>query len=133
MWDTNMYPNFTAEELRCQGTGAINFHPGFMEALQALRTELGEPMTITSGCRATAHNANVGGNPRSLHICDQPQHKGQLGTLAVDVASTGGPYRGRLFALAWKHGFSIGWNAKRGFLHLDRRDMVGLKQTSFDY
>ena len=131
---TLLTANFTLAELRCKcGCGQATFHPGFLASLQALRDELGRPMTPTSGARCLKHNKAVGGHPKSLHICDSPQRQGQAGALAVDVAATDGAYRGQLFALAWKHGFSIGWNAKRGFLHFDRRDLVGLPQSTFDY
>ena len=123
------WPNFSPAELRCKGTGLLRYDQRFLDALQALRTALRQPLTVTSGCRAESHNAKVGGHPRSLHIGDtRPE-----GALAVDIACPDGALRGSLFSLAWQHGFSIGWNAKRGFLHLDRRDLVGLPQTSFDY
>lgn len=125
---------FTVSELSCKcGCGRVNFHPGFLNSLTALRLEIDRPMRLTSAARCKAHNERVGGTARSLHICDEPQHTGQVGGLAVDVAAADGSYRGELFALAWVHGFSIGWNAKKGFLHLDRRDLIGLPQTSFDY
>ena len=129
--DWTRWPNFRPAELQCKGSGRLTLHPGFMDALQGLRLAIARPMTLTSACRADWYNAQVGGHPRSLHIADMPQHEGQLGTLAVDVAATDGGYRGDLFALAWHAGWSIGWG--RGFLHLDRRDFVGLPQTSFDY
>lgn len=129
--DAWRWPNFTPDELRCKGSGKLAFHPGFLDALQQLRSELGKPMVITSGCRSTMHNAAVGGHSHSLHICDAPQHDGQLGTLAVDVAYGSGAFRGALVSLAWAIGFSIGWG--NGFIHLDRRDFVGLPRTTFDY
>lgn len=125
---------FSTAELQCKcGCARAVFHPGFLAELDGLREEFGLPMKPTSACRCKKHNTNVGGNPRSLHICDEPQHPGQLGTLGIDIATPDGTYRGRLFAFAWRRGWSIGWNAKRGFLHLDRRDYAGLPQTSFDY
>jgi hypothetical protein len=124
---------FTEAELACKGSGLLRFHPGFLNELDILREHFGLPMTLNSACRSKAHNAAVGGNPRSLHIGDVPQHKGQEGTLAVDVATPDGHYRGRLFQLAWEMGFSIGWNAKAKFLHLDQRVWIGLSQNSFDY
>lgn len=131
---TKLTEDFWDYEMRCKcGCGLLIIHPGFMQWLQAVRDELRVPMHVTSGCRCKEYNAKIGGHPKSLHICDEPQHSGQQGTLAVDIAAADGVYRGRLFAVAWLAGFSVGWNAKRGFLHLDRRDMVGLSQTSFDY
>ena len=129
-----MTPHFSEAELRCRcNCGLVRFHPGFLNSLESLRAELNRPMSLTSACRCSEHNETVGGHPKSLHVGDVAMHPGQQGTLGVDVEAAEGAFRGRLFAVAWKHGFSIGWNAKRKFLHLDRRDLVGLPQTSFDY
>ena len=129
--------NFYQDEFTCRCSNSscsgLILHPGFIEALQSVRDELDLPMHPTSGCRCFLYNQQIGGHERSLHVMDRSQHQGQLGTLATDFAATDGSYRGKLFTVAWKHGFSIGWNAKRGFLHLDRRDWLGLPQSSFDY
>ena len=135
--------NFTPSEFRCRGIGCcgglIRIHPGFLDRLQLLRNELGLPMHVLSGCRCAVHNARparlggAGGHARSLHVADHPMHAGQEGTLGVDIAAVDGYYRGRLFSIAWQHGWSVGWNAARSFLHLDMRQWVGLAQTSFDY
>lgn len=131
----NLTKHFTTEELACKHCGLAKFHPGFLETFEQLRVKLDAGMTPTSGCRCAEHNASIPGHPRSLHVGDTPAHadKGQRGCLAVDIAAVDGAYRGRLFALAWASGWSIGWNAKKGFLHLDRRDFIGMPQTSFDY
>ena len=128
-----MTPSFTRAELACRCCGLAQFHPGFLTRLQELRDAFGEPMKVNSACRCINHNVALGAAVRSFHIGDQPQHAGQQGTMAIDIATPSGPYRGKLFAEAWARGWSIGWNAKRGFLHLDRRVDVGLPQTSFDY
>ena len=126
---------FTYDEMACDHCGGARLHPGFGEELDALREEFGQPMAVTSFCRCKQHNTNVKGHEKSLHVFDFPAHAnlGQQGTLAVDVATPDGTYRGKLFAIAWRRGWSIGWNASKKFLHLDRRDMIGLPQTSFDY
>jgi len=124
---------FQDAELQCRHCGMLKLHRGFRDALEALREVFRRPMTLTSACRCKAHNEAVGGHPKSLHVGDVEQHPGQQGTLAVDVATPNGTYRGELFRLAWERGWSIGWNAKKNFLHLDRRVDVGLPQTSFDY
>lgn len=124
---------FKDEELACSHCGLLRLHRGFRDSLNALRQELGLPMQISGPGRCKAHNTAVGGHPKSLHIMDEPQHEGQQGGLGVDVVTLDGVYRGKLFSVAWKRGWSIGWNAKKKFLHLDRRDFVGLPQTSFDY
>ena len=125
------WENFSPDEMRCKGSGMLIVSDQFMDALQTLREELSRPMLLTSACRSADHNRNVGGHPRSLHICDEPAHSSQDGCLAVDVAVADDSYRGNLFATAWRLGWSVGWNTT--FVHLDRRDFVGLKQSTFDY
>lgn len=133
MTDFSRIEFFQISELKCRcgKCGTPEFHPTFVEGLDFLRKALHRPMQITSGARCAAYNKQVGGHPRSLHVWDEPQHEGQLGCMAVDVAFPANGYRGDLFALAWKLGFSIGWG--RGFLHLDRRQLLGLATTTFDY
>lgn len=129
-----MFPNFSAEELRCKGSGLLILAPGFGQALQGLRDALGAPMTINSACRSAAHNADVGGHPRSLHVCDTP-HWPTGGCCAVDVRALAGrddEYRAALEALAWARGWSVGVNPR--FLHLDlRTQYAGLAQARFTY
>lgn len=134
---SDLSKNFQDYELRCRGSGKLIIHPGFIDQLQLLRDDVfaasKRGIVVLSGCRSFEYNALIGGHPLSLHVCDKPMHPGQQGTLAVDAAAIDGWYRGVLFASAWNRGWSIGWNAARKFLHLDRRDLVGLKQDSFDY
>lgn len=143
-----MLPNFSADELRCKGSGILILAPGFGQALQGLRdalalraTELGLPqewarMRINSACRSAAHNAAVGGHPRSLHVADKPA-RATGGCCAVDVGcpvteSGAELYRSHLAALAWARGWSIGDH--RLFLHLDMRAVyAGLPQARFNY
>jgi zinc D-Ala-D-Ala carboxypeptidase len=128
-----MTPHFSKAELQCKcGCGLAQFHPGFLDHLETLRRAYGRPMRLTSACRCAAHNAKVSPQApiRSLHIGDRETRPGHNGTLAVDVAVTG-EGKGDLFALAWRHGWSVGWN--RAFLHLDRRSDIGMPQTTFEY
>lgn len=125
---------FKDPELVCKcGCGILKLHRGFRDELERLRIAFKRPMVITSACRCKKHNEAVGGHPNSLHVGDVPAHPGQTGALAVDVETLAGDFRGELFRLAWERGWSIGWGGKRRFLHLDRRDFVGLPQNSFDY
>ncbi len=128
-----MTPHFSKAELQCKcGCGLAQFQTGFLDQLELLRTVFGRPMRLTSACRCADHNAKV--SPlaplRSLHIGDRETRPGHNGTLAVDVAVTG-EGKGDLFALAWRHGWSVGWN--RAFLHLDRRGDIGMPQVTFEY
>jgi len=125
---------FTKRELECKcGCGLAQFHPGFLEKLDLLRAEFGRPMNPSSACRCSRHNARVSPlAPRtSLHIGDVAVRPNQKGAAAIDIRCPDGEYKGKLFALAWKSGWSIGWN--RTFLHLDRRIDLGMPQTTFEY
>jgi hypothetical protein len=128
-----MTPHFGRDELQCRcGCGLARFHPGALDQLELLRTAYGRPMKLTSACRCSGHNARVSilAPLRSLHIGDRETRPGQQGAMAFDVAVTGED-KGDLFAVAWRHGWSIGWN--RAFLHLDRRTDIGMEQTTFEY
>lgn len=125
------WKNFEPWELACRSDGSLVVSWRFMEQLQGLRKLFDKPMHITSGYRTDEHNEDIRGKKGSFHL-DRPE-RGIEGALGVDVAATDGPYRGELFARAWTAGWSIGWNAKRGFLHLDRRLDIGWRQTTFDY
>jgi len=126
-----VWENFSPDEMRCKGSKMLIVSDKFMDSLQTLREEFSRPMRLTSACRSAAHNNSVGGHPRSLHICDEPSRPEQQGCLAVDVAVPDGSHRGHLVSTAWRLGWSVGWN--KTFVHLDRRDFVALKQTTFDY
>lgn len=128
-----MTPHFTKDELQCKcGCTLAQFQPGFLDELELLRTVFGRPMRITSACRCSDHNARVSPQAplRSLHIGNRETRPGHKGTLAVDVAVFGED-KGDLFAVAWRRGWSIGWN--KNFLHLDRRVDIGMPQITFEY
>jgi hypothetical protein len=125
---------FTSKELECKcGCKLLKFPSGWLEKLDLLRAEFDQPMTPTSACRCLKHNMKVSSlAPRtSLHIGDFETRPGHKGCLAIDIACPNAVYKGKLFALAWKHGWSIGWN--KAFLHLDRRIDIGMPQTTFEY
>lgn len=50
------YPNFTPDELRCKETGKLAMVPEFMDKLQALRSDYGKPMSVSSGYRDISHS-----------------------------------------------------------------------------
>ncbi len=62
--------NFTEAELSCRcGCHRLNYDDNFLVLLQAFRLIYGKPLVVTSGCRCTNHNKNVGGVITSLHEC----------------------------------------------------------------
>lgn len=107
------WKNFTRSELQCSETGECNMIPSFMDRLQALRTEYGKPMTISSGFRSKNHSAERKKNRPGTH---------SMGC-AVDIKVHGSDAF-RLVMLAEKHGFTgIGVkqhsNPAYRFIHLD--------------
>jgi hypothetical protein len=131
---------FTARELACRcGCGLINFHPGFVDSLLTLRRHYARPMIVTSACRCKKHNdtpaaqGGAGGVIRSLHVGDHAQYPGMDGGLAIDILAPDATERGNLFQVAWTLGWSIGWHSVPAFLHLDKRTLLRMSQTTFDY
>lgn len=100
---------------RCRGrfcAGEYWHDPPFLDALQALRSELARPLRINSGRRCRLHNAAVGGAPLSMHTR----------ALAADISVAGwdDAARAALLRGAAARGFT-GLGFARSFLHLDRR------------
>ena len=102
------YPNFSKAEFDCKHTGLNGMLPEFMECLQALRTEYGKAMAITSGYRHPTHPVEAR-KGRS----DGEHTRG----MCCDVACTNGADRYELIRLALKHGFHRIGIAKN-FIHL---------------
>jgi len=129
---TSPLPFFPAHELACKGSGEILLDIHFAVALPALRMEWGGPLTPTSVCRTPAHNKNVGGHPRSMHLTVNPARK-TAGCMAADIAWRDWKSETQLrFAkLARKMGWSVGLHD--GFCHIDRRADIGMAKNVFLY
>jgi len=122
---------FTHHELRCPATGIAKLVPQFAIWLLELRLAYGRPMVVNSCCRSKAHNMEVGGHERSLHVFDKPHHP-VGGTAAIDIAWPGSTFD-KVDLL--RHALELGWSvgvAPWG-VHLDRRDLAGLAQNAFGY
>ena len=104
-----MRSNFTRKELECPCCKQMYLADGFLDALDALRSDVGEPMVITSAYRCAKHNKAVNGAENSQHM------KG----CAVDIQCTG-RRAWLIVSKAAKHGF-FGIGVKPGMLHIDRR------------
>ncbi len=107
--------NFDSNEFACGCRCGFGFRPGdvdptLVQALQALRDDLCEPIYLTSGCRCRHHNDAVGGVPNSQHLLGK----------AADVH---GPSIQRLIEAAGRiEAFTnggIGVYPASGFIHLD--------------
>jgi hypothetical protein len=119
------WPHLTPAELACRCAGRFcageYWHdPDLLDALQALRLELGRPLRVNSGRRCRLHNAAVGGAPLSMHTR----------AIAADVSVAGWDDAARRALLlgARRLGFT-GLGYARAFLHLDRR----LRPAEWDY
>lgn len=104
----NTYPNFAKHEFDCKHTGQNEMQHEFMVILQAIRSEYGKPMRVTSGYRHPTHPIEA----RKLH--SEGEHTSGR---CADVACATSQDRFRLLELAYKHGITrIGIAAT--FLHL---------------
>ena len=54
-WPADRWPNFTFDEWACSHTGQCLVNPTFMDALQWLRDDVAQPLTVTSGYRHITH------------------------------------------------------------------------------
>jgi zinc D-Ala-D-Ala carboxypeptidase len=111
------WKDFSPYEMSCKGDGSLKVDEDFMDVLQAIRNECGFPMTVASGYRSPAYNAEVsetGGNG--------PHTTGR----AADIRVWGNQAH-RLLEVALKHGIKgIGISQKGApgarFIHLDMCD-----------
>lgn len=111
------WPNFTPEEL-ASGDGKpwpIVSRPAreALDALQALRRDLGFPFQITSAFRSEEWNAKVGGAPNSMHLYGIAFDIACRGEEAFAIVANAGAYGFRGIGVAQK-------GASR-FIHLDTR------------
>lgn len=121
--DWDKYQNFTEEEFRCRcSCGETKVTKQFMDALQALRSEFGKPMTITSGYRCEEHPVEK--------IKPVPGSHAQ--GKACDILIKNGRDRYQLVTLARKHGF-VGIGVSDDFVHLDVGHEHGNRPAMWTY
>lgn len=111
MIDWAKYPNFKAAEFKCSHCQGEGIRAELLDKLQAMRTEYGKPMTITSGYRCPQHPVESKKSAPGAHA---------LG-MAADIGVQGAEAH-KVLALACKHGFSgIGVQQKGTgrFIHVD--------------
>lgn len=114
MIDWGKYPNFKAEEFKCSHCGSEGIKEALVAKIQAMRTEYGKPMRITSGYRCPRHPVEAIKSIPGAHA---------LG-LAADIGVEGAEAH-RILTLACKHGFTgIGVQQKGTgrFIHVDIRN-----------
>lgn len=109
--DWNKYPNFKAAEFKCSHCGAEGITEELVARLQALRTEYGKPLAVTSGYRCPQHPEEAKKSVPGAHALGAAADLGVQGADAYSV-----------LRLAFKHGFTgIGVQQKGSgsFIHLD--------------
>lgn len=113
--------NFTQKEFACKCCGeCIAISPKLLAVLEELRADLGavEPIAvvITSGYRCPAHNAAVGGAPKSQHM------QGIAADIRV-VKQTGRPVPPKVVAdwVEKKYPEALGLGRYKGWTHIDVR------------
>ena len=102
------YPSFRPSEFACKHSGACEMTHEFMSVLQAIRTDYGKPMRVTSGYRHPTHPVEA----RKLRS-DGEHTRG----MCCDIAVADGRERFDLIRLALKHGITRIGIAKT-FIHL---------------
>ena len=111
--------NFKVKEFACKdGCDEIIADEKLITVLQQMRTHFGKPIIITSGYRTAAHNAAVGGSPKSQHLYGK----------AADIQITGiAPEKAAQYAETLLGGAGgIGLYPKnstraKGWVHIDTR------------
>lgn len=117
-WPADRWPNFTFDEWACRHTGKCMVNEQFMDALQALRRDVDQPLTVTSGYRHLTHPAEadkiIAGRRPGAHTLAK----------AVDIKCAGS-LAYRVLQAALRHNFSgIGiqqaGEVNKRFIHLDQ-------------
>jgi len=117
--------HFSEDELKCQFTGQKSMNWAFMQKLEALRVEWGEPMIISSAYRSPDH-------PRERTKPTGPGwHTGKSidgGGEAVDVLIAHADAINFLkLALQYFQGIGINQKGSQGrFIHLDNRPVPAI-------
>lgn len=110
--DIPVSAHFSLREFEDRTTHQVMLDPNLVQKLEALRALVGVPITVTSGYRTPAHNAQVGGAQDSQH---------ELGK-AADIVWSGIEMETAV-TLAEQVGFTGIGSYADGHLHVDVRDV----------
>ena len=125
--------DMSRREFACRcGCGADNIAMSLVNRLQAIRDEIGMPVSINSGVRCEAHNAAQGGKDGSPHVpADVGDGQGIVGH-AADVSCYSSMYRKAFRDAAGKHFTRVGMG--KDFVHVDDdpRKPQGVEWTYYD-
>jgi len=104
--------HFSRHEFACKcGCGMDTVDAALLAALEDLREEFHQPITINSGNRCPAHNRAENGSPNSLHKFSKAADVVVKDVRADDVADY----------LEWKYLDKYGIGRYRGRTHIDCR------------
>lgn len=110
--------HFSDAELACHGThccGGVNgCQQALVDALEALRVEVGVPITVDDAYRCAVHNAAVGGVPDSEHV------RGIAADIRIQGMTPAEMYKAALQVPAFANG-GIGVSVDGGYIHVDTR------------
>ena len=112
LWDA--IKHFKPSEFDSKGEpgSADNMSPRVVFMLDALRSLMGLPLPINSGYRSPAHNASVGGAPKSAH----------MEGLAVDIGTTKLTKAQRMALITYAIQLNFtGIGIAQTFIHLDMK------------
>lgn len=103
-------PHFSLAEFDCPCPACRGTHGGVLielvDALEELRSLIGRPIFVNSGWRCAAHNAAVGGSPRSQHLLGRAADifvQGLTGPVLYAFARRIPAFRGIGVAPTWIH------------------------------
>ena len=114
--------NFSAIEFASPDTGECWIDMNLVKRLQDLRSHIGKPIIVTSGCRSVAYNRKVGGVRWSQHLTGR----------AADITCTVLRIYDLAMAAALFGFHGVGIYPDRSFLHLDVRVTSGAKWAKYD-
>lgn len=77
--------HFSVFEFACRDScGACEVDPDLLVALEELRARVGVPIQITSGCRCSRHNSEIGGARHSYHLTILDRCPCQAADIAIE-------------------------------------------------
>ncbi len=111
--DWSQIKHFKPEEFLCPCCGREEMAQGFMEALDSLRDDLGQPLIVNSGWRCVANEIAKGRSGKSAHTTGQAADLAIWGYHALQLVHIAGTLDFRGIGLK-QHG-----DIDRRFIHLD--------------
>lgn len=105
-------PHFNRDEFTCRcGCGFDTVDTDLIRILEVVRQHFLAPVKVTSGCRCEAHNASVGGSPKSQHVKGRAADIQVKGKEAIEVYE----FLNKLYPN------SLGLGLASNFVHVDTR------------